>query len=86
MFVFEFKKKAVEEIEMLPSQVRRRILEKLKFYSLQENPLRSADKLKDYRFGNYRFRIGDYRVLFDVEDKKIIILKVGHRSDIYKDC
>jgi len=86
MFVFEFKKKAVEEIEMLPSQVRRRILEKLKFYSLQENPLRFADKLKDYRFGNYRFRIGDYRVLFDVEDKKIIILKVGHRSDIYKDC
>ena len=60
--------------------------EKLKFYSLQENPLRFADKLKDYRFGNYRFRIGDYRVLFDVEDKKIIILKVGHRSDIYKDC
>ena len=86
MFVFEFKKKAVEEIETLPSQIRRRILEKLKFYSLQENPLRFADKLKDYRFGNYRFRIGDYRVLFDVEDKKIIILKVGHRSDVYKDC
>lgn len=86
MFAFEFKKKATKEIETLPGQIRRRILEKLKFYSFQENPLRFADKLKDNRFGDYRFRIGDCRVLFDVRDKKIIILKFGHRKDIYKDC
>ncbi|MCD6085478.1 hypothetical protein J7J41_00580 [bacterium] len=30
--------------------------------------------------------MGNYRVLFDVKDRKIIILKVGHRKDIYKDC
>lgn len=86
MFAFEFKKKATGEIDKLPNQIRRRILEKLKFYSSQENPLKFADKLKDPRFGEYRFRVGDYRALFDVEDKRIIILKVGHRKDIYKDC
>ena len=86
MFVFEFKKKAVREIDRLPNQIRQRILEKLKIYSFQENPLKFAEGLKDRRFGDYRFRIGDYRVLFDVEENKIIILKVGHRKDIYKDC
>lgn len=86
MFKFEFKTKAARELEKLPSQVRKRILEKLKFYSLQENPLKFAEKLKDYRFGEYRFRIGDYRVIFDVKNHRIIILKVGHRRDIYKDC
>lgn len=86
MFSFEFKKKAVKEIDKLPSKIRKRILEKLKFYSLQKNPLKFAEKLKDRRFGEYRYRVGDYRILFDVEAKKIIILKIGHRKDIYKDC
>ena len=86
MFSFEFKNRVAKEIEKLPHQIRKRILEKLKFYSFQENPLRFAKKLKDYRFGEYRFRIGDYRILFDLENHKIIILKVGHRKSIYKDC
>ena len=86
MFNFEFKKKAAREIDKLQLEIRQRLLKKLKFYSLQENPLRFAEKLRDYKFGEYRFRIGDYRVLFDVENHKIIILKVGHRREIYKDC
>jgi mRNA interferase RelE/StbE len=86
VFIFEFKKKAAKELEKLPPQIRKRILKKLKFYSLQENPLRFAEKLKDRKFGEYRFRIGDYRALFDVENHRIIILKVGHRKDIYRDC
>lgn len=86
MFTFEFKKKAAKEVDKLSSEIRERILKKLKFYSTQENPLRFAEKLKDERFGEYRFRIGDYRVLFDVGNHKINILKVGHRKDIYKDC
>ena len=85
MFTFEFKEKAAKEIDGLPSVARKRILKKLKFFTFQENPLRFATKFKDPRFGEYRFRIGDYRVLFDVKNHTIIILKVGHRRDIYKD-
>ncbi len=65
-------------------QIRERILKKLQFYSLQENPLTFAEKLKDQRFGEYRFRIGDYRILFDVKKNVLFILKVGHRKEIYK--
>lgn len=38
----------------------------------------------DHQLGSYRFRIGDYRVIFDIENDKIIILRVGHRAKIYK--
>ena len=83
MFNFQFKEKAVKEINKLSPQIRRRILEKLKFYSLQDNPFKFADKLKDHKFGEYRFRVGDYRIIFDIDGQIIIILKIGHRKNIY---
>lgn len=84
MFIFELKEKAAKDIEKLPLKIRERILRKLKFYSLQENPFKYAEKVKDSMFGEYKFRIGDYRAIFDVDGRKITILKVGHRKDIYK--
>jgi len=34
--------------------------------------------------GQYRFRIGDYRVVFDIEGDTLFVLDVGHRKDIYR--
>ncbi|KKR37618.1 MAG: Addiction module toxin, RelE/StbE family, partial [Parcubacteria group bacterium GW2011_GWC2_40_31] len=31
----------------------------------------------------WRYRVGDYRILFDINGDKIIILKIGHRKNIY---
>jgi len=41
--------------------------------------------LKDHYIADYRLRIGNYRVLFDVdwEKREIYILKVAHRKDVY---
>jgi len=49
-----------------------------------EEPLKYASKLTDPRLGTYRFRIGDYRVIFDLEGEEIVVLRVGHRRDIYR--
>ena len=49
-----------------------------------KNPINFAEHLNDFKFGEYRFRIGDYRIIFDVKDNVAMILKVGHRKDIYK--
>jgi mRNA interferase RelE/StbE len=38
----------------------------------------------DLSLGTYRFRIGDYRIIFDIEDEEIVILRVGHRKEIYR--
>lgn len=36
--------------------------------------------------GAYRIRVGDYRVLYEIEDDRLIVLvvKIGHRSSVYK--
>ncbi|MBI4826088.1 MAG: type II toxin-antitoxin system RelE/ParE family toxin [Nitrospirae bacterium] len=51
---------------------------------LQNNPFEHSEKLTDPKIGTYRFRIGDYRVIFDIQGKDIVILRVGHRKEIYK--
>ncbi|MBS7251987.1 MAG: type II toxin-antitoxin system RelE/ParE family toxin [Candidatus Freyarchaeota archaeon] len=62
--------------------MQRRIAAKLKDYARE--PLRYAKKLISPKVGAYRFRIGDYRVVFDIEGEDIVILRVGHRKSIYK--
>ena len=79
-----FARSAFRQFQKLDRAVQKRIDEKLCFYISQKNPLQFAESLRDSRFGHWRFRIGDYRVLFDIENDKIIVLKVGHRKYIYK--
>jgi len=79
-----FTRLAFSQFRKLERNAQKKIVKKLRFYLSQKDPLKFAEPLKDFRFGNWRFRIGDYRVLFDVEKNKIIILKIGHRKDIYK--
>lgn len=55
----------------------------MRFYVSQNDPLKFAEHLTDYREGEYRFRVGDYRLAFDVDNEKIIILKVGRRDQMY---
>lgn len=74
--------KAVKDIQKLEPSVKKRIGESLQRY--EKEPLSYAIRLTDSRLGSYRFRIGDYRVVFDLEGDQIVILRVGHRSRIYK--
>ncbi|MCK4577964.1 MAG: type II toxin-antitoxin system RelE/ParE family toxin [Candidatus Marinimicrobia bacterium] len=32
----------------------------------------------------YRLRVGDYRILFEIDDNKIIIYRIRHRKEVYK--
>ncbi|HBT81448.1 hypothetical protein A2757_02860 [Candidatus Giovannonibacteria bacterium RIFCSPHIGHO2_01_FULL_48_47] len=79
-----FKPAALKDLKKLPRIVQRRIITKFDFYTAAIDPLKFSEELKDPRLGERRFHIGDYRALFDVERDRIIILKVGHRKDIYK--
>jgi mRNA interferase RelE/StbE len=66
----------------LPPALQARLKAKLLAYA--SDPLRHAVKLTDASIGTYRFRIGDYRIVFDIVDDEIVILAVGHRKDIYR--
>ena len=87
IFKFYLAESAREDLERLDSVVRQRILNKLTFFSVQLNPLKYAKKLSNVHFGNYRFRIGDYRVIFDLNRDNtitiLLILRVKHRREVY---
>ena len=77
-----YTRRAENDIRKLEAAVRERIGKTLLRY--REDPLKYAEKLSNPILGEYRFRIGDYRVIFDMTENVIIILRVGHRREIYK--
>ncbi len=78
-----FTKRAVKDLEKLEQQVKERIISKLKEF--KDVPLNHAKKLTQPKLGSFRFKIDNYRIIFDFgDDKIIIILRVGHRKTIYK--
>lgn len=74
---------AAKQFKKLPRQLQIRIIKKVKFFC-QTEPLYYAEKLTDKEIGEFRFRIGNYRVIFDLQDQMITILKIGHRREIYR--
>ena len=75
---------AISDLSALPEDIQKRIAKKMKFYGDLEESLKHAEHLTDFKDAEYRFRIGEYRVLFDVSGKTIFVLKIKHRKDIYK--
>ena len=51
------------------------------------NPRIYGKGLTSNRRGQWRYRIGDYRIICNIEDNKLVILAliVGHRRDVYKE-
>ncbi len=80
--------KASTHLRKLDTVVQRQIVKKLKFFEAAENPLYYAEKLKDEDLGDYRFRIGVYRVLFDINERGelciLYVLAIKHRSKAYR--
>ena len=83
MYQYEFTSKSLKELRKLDRKIQFRIIEKLDYICNSPTPLFYADHLTDSSLGEYRIRIGDYRVVFDIENDTLIILKVRHRRDIY---
>jgi mRNA interferase RelE/StbE len=66
----------------LPAAVQSRLKEKLLRYS--RDPLKYAVKLTNPQLGQYRFRVGEYRIVFDFAGETLFVLAVGHRREIYR--
>lgn len=80
-----FAKNAKKDIAKLSPQVQKRIKQKVLYFLEQENPLELATQLKDSKEGHYRWRVGVYRIIFDVfGGNTIAVLKVGHRREVYR--
>lgn len=80
---YQFTSYARKRLKKLPADTQVRIVKKIKYFCTT-NPMVYADKLTDRQTGEFRFRVGNYRVVFDIDDNLITILDVGHRREIYR--
>ena len=83
MYSLQIEKNAEDFLKKLQRKDAEIILNKI--YSIRENPYRFLKRLQGEKL--WRLRIGDYRVIVDVivSMNKIIVVRIGHRKNIYDD-
>jgi len=81
-FSIEFKKSALKTLKKIEKKHQIIISRSIKELALNPRP-KNCLKLSGSPF--YRIRCGDYRIIYDIQDKRlvIIILKIGHRREVY---
>lgn len=77
-------KSAKKEIQKLSPLLQERLKVKIIYFSASADPLVHARQLVGAQTGLYRWRIGDYRVVFQLNEDVIEILKVQHRREVYR--
>lgn len=83
-YTIEFLKTAEKELAALPKDAQRRVARKIG--ALRENPRPPGAKLLEGEERFYRLRVGEYRVIYSIEGKRLVVLviKIGHRKDVYR--
>lgn len=84
VYTVELSNRAKRDLAALSADLQTRIVTALR--KLEENPRPSGvEKLKGEE-NAYRLRVGDYRILYEVHDKRLLVLivKIGHRRDVYR--
>lgn len=85
LFYTDSAQKDLAQIENLWAK---KVLKKMDFFISLADPFTRAKQLTGFEIPTYRFRIGDYRVVFrkDVKTNKLVVLvvlKIAHRKNVY---
>ncbi|EGL64626.1 hypothetical protein AGRO_2836 [Agrobacterium sp. ATCC 31749] len=84
----EFQRNAVKQLGKLTKSDANRIVSFLTDRVAQDdNPRRAGAALQGSELGNFwRYRVGDYRIICDIQDHKLVVLvvEIGHRREIYR--
>ena len=86
-YTVEYSRRAVKDLQKLDRPTRALIWGWIEKNLVDcENPRLHGKGLTSNRSGQWRYRVGDYRILADIQDDKIVILvlAVGHRREIYE--
>lgn len=76
-------RKVDKQLSKLPLKVNIRVVQSLR--QLKQNPLAGA-KLGGELADNFKFRVGDYRIVykFDAKESRVEVVKIEHRQGVYK--
>ncbi|MBI5072230.1 type II toxin-antitoxin system RelE/ParE family toxin [Candidatus Woesearchaeota archaeon] len=81
MYAVEFTETAEKQFKKLPNMLQERIIKSLE--RIRIRPEAYIEKLVG--IPGYKFRVGDYRIILDIENDRLLILviKIGHRKNVY---
>ncbi|MCK5320945.1 type II toxin-antitoxin system RelE/ParE family toxin [Candidatus Pacearchaeota archaeon] len=82
IFSVDFSKKASIQFKKMDKQMQKRIIDNLE--RIQIRPFTFVKRLVGSKY--FRLRVGDYRLILDIQQGKLIILvvEIGHRRNVYK--
>ncbi len=83
-YAVEFSPNAEREFRKLAPEIQRRL--SLHIDSLGQDPRRSGAKKLKGREDLWRIRVGDYRIVYEVRDRTLVVLvvRLAHRRDVYR--
>jgi mRNA interferase RelE/StbE len=83
-YAVELKPSAKKELERLPTAIIGRVFPKLEALRMEPRPA-GCKKLKGGR-DEWRMRVGEYRVVYTVDDvkRRVSITRIRHRSEVYE--
>lgn len=84
MYSIEITREAAKVLDKLPRNVRDQLLSKIE--DLARDPFSAANVRKLVGLPGYRLRVGDWRVIYDVESGRLVVrvLKIGPRGGVYQ--
>ena len=83
MHKLEWTEDALEDLQKLDNHIRQRILKKLTWFSEYFDDVIPEPLSGDF-VGAYKFRIGDWRVVYTIEQDIVVIQAIGHRREVYR--
>jgi len=79
----EWTERAIKDFEELDKPIAQRILRKVDWFSRNFERL-ALEPLSGEFKGTFKLRVGEWRVIYTVEGRTLVIQFVGHRKEIYR--
>jgi len=83
----EFDSEAENDLKKIDREIQHRILRYLRErLATGKDPRRFGAPLRRELSGLWKYRLGDYRIICRIEDKRVVIyvIRIGHRKDVYR--
>lgn len=82
-YIIHYHSEIPKDIASFPNNIKSR-LQKAIEQKLLRDPIKYGEPLRRSYQGYRKLRVGDYRIIYRVDSNEIIILKIGHRKEVYK--
>ena len=84
-YTIEFAPRTEKQLAVIPKPIRIQVLDRIE--NLKKNPRpENIEPLRGNDSDLYRIRQGDYRIVYSIQDKRLLVLivRVVHRKEVYK--